>query len=878
MRHQDRQPWSPAAWLAACLAIAACLAPAATAGEPAKTILGIGSYWRVYEMKADKVIPLALLKEADPKAAKDRVFGPDLNTDPPPDGWRKPDFDDAGWVRTPGGFWERHGALFCLRTRFTVTDPKAVTHLTLSARYAGGLAVYLNGVEVLRRHLPKGPLRPHTPADPYPRDAYVDAKGLLLPSGYHIGQRIGKGEKNLSARVAKRRRDIAPVSLSAAPLRKGTNVLAVELHRSAFRPVAEALYKNRRLARGQWPHIGLWELHLRAAGAATPNVARPDGVQVWNQDVHRVFGIREYGDPHEPLRPVRLVGARNGVYSGQVVVGSTRPIAGLVATATALRRTEGQDTIPASQVRIRYAGLTTMGIGDTHAGLSIPGYHAVPAFRPLLDRAPAVVKLATLPMDRRHRAPLGLPSTMKPAAVQPVWVTVRIPKDAPAGRYRGTLSIRAQRLPAIQVPIELEVIGWTLPDPRDFSTFIAVYQSPESVAFQYNVPMWSEKHWALLDKSFELMGYLGNRLLVIPLVNRTEYGNDESRVPWIRRTGGAFGYDFAVHDRLVKLAQKHCKLKVITYQVYRSNGWGPPPPTKPTFVTVLDPATKKTEAMKLPAYATAESKKLWQPFIDELRKRFDKGGPLEGVRPILGIGHDGGVNRAVVKHFAEMWPQARWQYGGHGRRSPGRSRSAYLGYVEYLYVAHTIPSPRQTRRYGWDLDHSQMFIVYSQRIRDAGQTPTVMRTLAERASLLGDMGAGKMCIDYWPVKGSTRVMVKSLYSRWPESSARQRSPHMAYMGQPGPDGALATFKTEMLREGLQEAEARVFIEKALRRERIQGKLAPACQALLDKRTDLCRIAHGNQRPVRSAYNAGWQERSAALYRLAAQVARELSAK
>ncbi len=248
-----------------------------------------------------------------------------------------------------------------------------------------------------------------------------------------------------------------------------------------------------------------------APGAIEPNVARRKGFHLWNQDMHRTFGAAEYGDPNEPLRPIRLVGARNGYYSGLVVAGSDAPLAGLEAKAEELK---GPGVIPAANVRVRYARLSN------RQGNNPPTFIA-------LDDAP--------PSD----AP----------AVQPVWVTVCVPKQAAAGSYRGTLRILAAGAETVSVPVELEVVNWTLPDATAFRTFVSIYQSPDSIALQYKVDQWSEEHWNLMAKSAEMLGYLGNKLAVVPLIARTEFGNDESMVAWIKKADGSYDYDFAVFDR-----------------------------------------------------------------------------------------------------------------------------------------------------------------------------------------------------------------------------------------------------------------------------------------------------------------------------------------
>ncbi|KPJ71491.1 MAG: hypothetical protein AMS14_09100 [Planctomycetes bacterium DG_20] len=293
------------------------------------------------------------------------------------------------------------------------------------------------------------------------------------------------------------------------------------------------------------------------AGAIERNVARPRGWHVWNQDMHREFGEAEYGDPCETPQPIRLVGARNGYYSGLVVAGSDGPIEGLKAKVEDL---EGPGVIPAANVRVRYARLS-----------SLQGNNP-PAFIGLEEEPPARVPLSP-----------------DEGAVQPVWVTVRVPKNVAAGKYQGSLQISAAGVETVKVPVELEVVDWTLPDPTAFRSFMSIYQSPETVALQYGVPLWSEEHWRLMEKSAELMGYVGNNLAIVPLVCRTEFGNDQSMVGWIKKPDGSYDYDFKVFDRYIDMLQKYCTIKFASCQVYYGGGWGSVDPAERSVsVTVVD--------------------------------------------------------------------------------------------------------------------------------------------------------------------------------------------------------------------------------------------------------------------------------------------------
>ena len=52
-------------------------------------------------------------------------------------------------------------------------------------------------------------------------------------------------------------------------------------------------------------------------------------------------------------------------------------------------------------------------------------------------------------------------------ALQPIWLKVRVPKDATPGEYRATLTITLDGARSFSVPVHLKVRDWTLPDPHD---------------------------------------------------------------------------------------------------------------------------------------------------------------------------------------------------------------------------------------------------------------------------------------------------------------------------------------------------------------------------------------------------------------------------
>ncbi len=847
----------------------------AGAAEDGTVIVGAGGFWRAHVTWREGVTT-----DGKPFGAYQK-----MKTPPPPAKWTQPDFDDSAWFRSPGPFrgesilnnyympgqMRLMSGCLVLRGKFRVANPAAVTGLNLTLEFRGGVVVYLNGKEVARAGLPKGKLSPHTAAKSYPPEAYVNSKGRLIPSSnFSIVRAVKAGDKDLPERIAKRERRLGPVKVPANLLRKGVNVLAVANYSSDYRPPAEKWGKARGCKRG-WYHFGIHGLLLRARGGGfVPNVSRPKGVQVWNQDIRRVFTAAEHGDPNEKLAPLRLVGPRNGRFSGQVVVASTSAIEGLKASVSDLK---GPGNIPATRVQVRYGSLNALWQQGHFPGQAKSYRYGKtpPAFVALEEAPPARVEPVSVETDPRTRARLGLPAKVIPGALVPVWITVKVPRDAAAGRYSGELTITAKGLPATKVPVEIEVIDWTLPDAGDYRFSVAIYQSPETLALQYKVPRWSEQHWKLIEKSWKLLGELGNNLVVAHLLTRTQYGNEESMVAWTKQADGSYKYDYRNFDRYIELATKYCKPRKISLQTLHAvEDWGLVKATDPRYVTGVGEAGKRS-AMKLPSYVTDEAAKVLKPMLEGVRERLKKR-KLDKTL-VMGMLSDQGIRPEIRVWFEKVFPGVGWHYGAHSR-----PRHPYLGYGEYLYVPHLIPPPGGARKYyWWTPNRYGTLITMSQRLSDARQGPMVVRTLAERALILGDQGPGRMCLDFWPVlKGSKAWRKVDLFNRWPTSTVGQRRPCLRRLSLPGARGALASVKTEALREGNQEAEARAFIEEALFvKKKVAGDLADRCRKLLDARVTVCRTVHSSYSLCQVTSGRGWRARSEALYRLAAEVAKSI---
>ena len=831
--------------------------PAAPGGKV--PVLNSTSLWRMHHMLREPWVEKA---EAHVEPVMLDQAWLNLETPGAPKDWTDTEFDDGSWVRGPLAMACRtpYLARLSLRGSFTVTDPVAVGDLTLSVEYQGGVVVYLNGKEVARRDVVANDNddRPLL-ARSYPHEAFADEQEELLA---RQGTLIEKGHlaPKPTAEAARRlelcRRAMENVTVPKAALRKGKNVLAVEFVRAPYdRIVLDKVKDN--LARNigayqlRWNTCQVRDITLAAFSPAglAPNVARPAGLQVWNRDPLDADFSTDYGAPTDTLHPVRLVGVRNGLFTGKVAVGSSKDLVALRVTAGNLVGPGG--TIPASAVTFRYgtawgsqSGRGGRSAGDLLAALSdvpLPEFKADPAVR---------------------------------GVTVPVWITVAVPKTAAAGIYAGRVTIGATGEKSVDLPVEVKVVDWTLPDTQDYRTWVDLIQCPDTLALEYNLPLWSEKHWQMIARSLELMGSVGCRILYVPLIGHTNVGNEQSMVRWVDQGNGKYTHDFSILDRYLDTAEKHMgKPKLICFVVWdvylipkedevtdaeakkqgknightrmainlaekgATFGTGP-------LVTVVDPKSGETKNVYLPGYTDPVSKALWEPLFAQLIERLKNRGLRETM--MLGMNTDAWASKEEFQFFKEIADNPPWVFQGH-YGGPGYGKLAKdvapQGYETQVWNVdfadncshHTTPHAKPM--YGWK--RPDLFATYERQTGLDVHPPTRWLQFGETNITGGQRGVGRMGADMWPVVKDRRDRrTGRAHERYAESNWRNLNITTSAFA-PGPFGPAATNRFEALRLGIQTSEARIAIERALTDETLKAKLgdelATRCRETLEQR-------------------------------------------
>ncbi len=138
-------------------------------------------------------------------------------------------------------------------------------------------------------------------------------------------------------------------------------------------------------------------------------------------------------------------------------------------------------------------------------------------------------------------------------------------------------------------------------------------------------------------------------------------------------------------------------------------------------------------------------------------------------------------------------------------------------------------------------------------------------------------GFGRVGADFWGVIPGKKGSFSSISARYLSWAQLNLTTSTGAVLAPGPNGAISTERFEMIREGVQECEAKIFIEKALidkaKRAKLGEELAKKLQVMLDERIRMYRAACHTSWDWFAA--SGWQERSERLYAAAAEVAAAL---
>jgi hypothetical protein len=430
----------------------------------------------------------------------------------------------------------------------------------------------------------------------------------------------------------------------------------------------------------------------------------------------------------------------------------------------------------------------------------------------------------------------------------------------------------------------LTVAAWQAPSPNDVLTPVGLIETPESLAFKYKVPLWSEKHWSLVEQSLHQMGLVGADVAYVPLIVNTHLGNSQTMVQWVKN-GDGYALDYRVMDRYLDLWQKEVGtpqfvcLYVWDFHLGGQSGsigsvnkGTPMGKEGPVPVSGYDPKTGEVTPMTLPPYGEPGSEERWQPVIDGILARLKARG-IGQDRILLGHGADSRPNIKQLTFWAKVAPFARWVLRTH---TPTRDINGFPVAVAYapdgkvperfMLAYRGAPVPGYGR-YVFPRDYHRT----DARLMLANNSPpfTYRRVMVGGVMQNGVApgGFGGVGVDFWgggPHQG---------FYGWNHLGVYCAATYVLY---PGPDGPLPTVRLEMMREGLQEADACKMLFDALGSDKARAMIGPELEArakaMLDAYTYITAM-DGLCQELFVTWE--WQRRSAELFALAGEVQAKL---
>ena len=184
----------------------------------------------------------------------------------------------------------------------------------------------------------------------------------------------------------------------------------------------------------------------------------------WAEPERKVFRDTPQPLPNvHPQKSIAIESAKNGTESFQLVVnGGRNGIDNLFVEVDGDLRGANNETIFGANTQVRYAH-----------------YHYVHTPTLKAPVAPYYNKTGYFP---DALPPLETPVKVKPYENQPLWITIRVPENAVAGDYTGTVVITSDGAKT-QVPFKLTVWNVSLPARNRLST---AYELSHSVVFYYH--------------------------------------------------------------------------------------------------------------------------------------------------------------------------------------------------------------------------------------------------------------------------------------------------------------------------------------------------------------------------------------------------------
>jgi hypothetical protein len=483
-----------------------------------------------------------------------------------------------------------------------------------------------------------------------------------------------------------------------------------------------------------------------AASGAPTSATQVGPLTVWCEEPQRRVYSQSLGgfkaDPH-----IRLAACRNERVAVQIALRSSRE---LMVRASA-------EPAGGAQPRIRAVGL----IPCEELGIAVPD-----------------------PIEERNEIEL------KSGETRSFWLDFQVPPEAKAGAHAGRVLIQAGAL-QMEIPLSLEVLPATLPDPRQSGFQLSIWQDPAAIARVAGTPLWSERHWELIRTYARNAAAHGQKTVTATVVE-DPWGSQTgfafpSMVTW-RRDGewtspgaGAFRFDYKIFDRYVETFAGE---GIRTIHCFSPAHWGP--------LAYYDEKGGKTRYRKYEGggewWAAA-----WNQFLPDLINHLKRRGWLDKTY----LGMDEAPHEAMEKVWSLLRrysPDLKMHLAGGGGRYGSESEDLSYYYFSLRDENPEFPKPDPIRR----------------RAEGKQTTIYVCTGPTHPNTFLYSPAYGSRMLPWLAWKHGYDGFLRWALNSWPARLWEQPNYRFGsgdnYLVYPGPDGPLDSIRWELLFAGIQDFE------------------------------------------------------------------------
>lgn len=155
-----------------------------------------------------------------------------------------------------------------------------------------------------------------------------------------------------------------------------------------------------------------------------------------------------------------------------------------------------------------------------------------------------------------------------------VWAEIKVPSDAAPGIYTVNVKVFTSGYGddeslAFEQDIPLTVAEYVLPDAKDWSIYVNLWQHVSTLAVYHDVPLWSDEHFDVIEKYIDAISALGQRSITICAGNipwggwgcnnsYEHFANlyQYSIIGITKKADGTFFYDYSKMQRYIDICTK----------------------------------------------------------------------------------------------------------------------------------------------------------------------------------------------------------------------------------------------------------------------------------------------------------------------------------